>query len=157
MSKSVERRPLEQAQNIAWELVKVLGPLCEELEVCGSIRRMKPTVGDIDLLVVPKADFRKAFEAIGGKVTSATAKLTVQGMSVDVYFTDSSRWVPMLLFLTGSKEENIRLRSIAKSRGWKLSQYGLFDEYGDRLDTELYDEVGFYTLLGEPYKRPEDR
>lgn len=56
MSATTTRLPRSEAVSLAWELVALLSPYCERIEVCGSIRRQRPTVGDIELLAVPKLE-----------------------------------------------------------------------------------------------------
>ena len=80
-----------------------------------------------------------------------------KGIDVDLYYATSSTWATLLLIRTGSKENNIRLASLAKSKGWylKANGQGLFDDQGKRLAGDTEQSV--YEALGEPYQEPEER
>ncbi|HXJ30605.1 MAG TPA: hypothetical protein VNG35_08200, partial [Gemmatimonadales bacterium] len=76
MSQAVERVPLAVARELADELVDLIGSSCEQLHVCGSIRRQAPTVGDIDLVAVPMlAPLTDLFGATDGHVSVLNHRL----------------------------------------------------------------------------------
>jgi hypothetical protein len=58
MSTTATRVPLSQAEALACELAELLGPACERLEIAGSIRRQRPTIGDLELVLIPKYEQR---------------------------------------------------------------------------------------------------
>ena len=146
---------LKQAMSVVESINTILPDACERFLVCGSVRREAARVGDIDVLVVPNAGTAQWLRDIGWDVTEAKAFGFVDDVAIDVYFTEDSTWGPMVAFLTGSQYENIRLRASAKSRGWKLSQYGLFDEEGSRVDDNTEESI--YAFLDKPYKNPSQR
>jgi DNA polymerase (family 10) len=85
-------------------------------------------------------------------------RVWVLGEPVDVVYTAPECWGPALCYLTGSKEENIRLRAIAKRKGLLLNQYGVWrvtPKRRRRLDDNT--EQGVYAALGVPYVEPEAR
>lgn len=150
-----QRVAFKQAKSVAESIERLFPDFCQQFLICGSIRRKVEDVGDVDVLVIPSDDTKPWMTSIGWDVTEAKAFGTINDISIDVYFTSFETWGPMVAFLTGSQSENIRLRASAKSRGWKLSQYGLFDEEGSRVDDNTEESI--YETLGKPYKTPEQR
>lgn len=132
------------------------------VEVCGSIRRRKETVKDIDILVA--GDDYKALSAFftampeidevlltGETKTSCRLK---SGIEVDLRVVSPEAYPYALMYFTGSKEHNVRLRGISKKKGWKLNEYGLFEE--DRF-IGFKTEKDIYNALGLSYIPPELR
>lgn len=152
---------LSRAQKVAEAVVKQLQPHCHKIEVVGSIRRRRPWVNDIDLVLVAKDLWGLHGELVrlgpmkmsGGKIV----RVEVQGIQVDFYFATEETWATLLLIRTGSAAHNIFLASRAKARGWRLaaSGDGLFNEKGERVagDTEL----SIFQALGLAYLHPEER
>ena len=150
---------LQQAEPVANDLVNELKPFCGNITICGSIRRKRPYVGDIDLII---ADPKPGFAVVvlsHGAVTydSCTLKFAFfyKGIPVDVLIVDQAAWGAAMMHSTGPVKENIRLRAIAKRHGLSLSQYGLFDGKGQRLAGKTEQEV--YHALGVPFVDPESR
>ena len=156
-----KRMELERAQKIAAAVVKRLSPYCRRIEVAGSIRRRKPQVNDIDLVLIPNDLRTLHHEIMGlGKVRMSGMKIMrvmVGNVQVDIYIADEDTWATLLLIRTGSVQNNIRLCSLAKKRGWHLaaSGDGLFDENGQRVAGDTEESI--YGALGLPYQRPEER
>ncbi len=129
-------------------------------EVAGSFRRGKSTVGDIDVITtavpaIVNPRLRQVAEEMieeGDKRTS----LRCQGQRVDVRYTRPEEYGSMLLYLTGSKEFNIRLREIALSRGQKLNEYGIEERGGGTL-RKFSSEEEIFIALGMDYIPPEIR
>jgi len=155
---------LERASATAETIVKHLAPYCKRIEVAGSIRRRRPWVNDIDIVLVPADPWNLHQEilnlcrpfkpkAAGKKIM----RIEVNSIQVDLYFAEEETWATLLLIRTGSAENNIHLCSRAKERGWHLaaSGEGLFNEKGERIagDTEL----SIYNALGLTYLEPWER
>lgn len=127
----------------------------------GSLRRKAEKIGDIDLLII--GDFSdvilsKLNESKEVKILSAGNKsimLIYKKHRVDLFFTAKNSAVPALLHYTGSKIFNIRMRTQAKSLGYKLNQYGLFDKNG--VSIKVYSEKDIFKKLNMEYKKPEER
>jgi DNA polymerase (family X) len=131
-------------------------------EVCGSIRRRKEIVKDIDILVAG-IDYKRISSVFvslpevedvlleGDTKTSCRLR---SGIEVDLRVVDETAFPYALLYFTGSKEHNVRLRGIAKKRGWKLNEYGLFE--GERL-IKCRDEGEIFKALGLSFIPPELR
>ena len=152
---------LEQAEKLALEIIERLKPFCSRIQVAGSIRRKCPEPKDIDIVLIPSdlwmlhAELKKM-----GHVKMSGAKIVrvLIGMrQLDIYVADEKSWATLLLIRTGSTENNIRLCSLAKRKGWHLAAdgRGLFNEKDERVagDTEL----SIYQALGQVYQPPELR
>jgi len=152
---------LERAEKIAEAVVKRLSPYCQCLEVAGSIRRRQAWVNDIDLVLIPSDLWNLHHEILGmGQVTMSGNKIMrvmVGSVQLDLYFADEKTWATLLLIRTGSAENNKRLCSLAKERGWHLaaSGDGLFDEIGQRIAGD--SEESIYGALGLSYQKPGER
>jgi len=132
------------------------------VEVCGSIRRRKEIVKDIDILVGSKEKEKvsSAFvrlpevaEALLTGDTKTSCRLR-SGIETDLRVVSEEAFPYALMYFTGSKEHNVLLRGIAKGRGWKLNEYGLFE--GERL-IRCKTEEEIYKALGLTYIPPELR
>ncbi|MBW2560817.1 MAG: hypothetical protein JRE40_08180 [Deltaproteobacteria bacterium] len=152
---------LERAEKIAAEVVKRLSPYCQKIEVAGSVRRKKPWVRDIDFVLIPSDLWNLQHEIMGmGQVRMSGNKLMrvmVGSTQVDIYFASPETWAMLLLIRTGSAENNIRLATLAKKKGWHLaaSGDGLFNEDGERIAGDT--EISIYNALGLRWQRPEER
>lgn len=152
---------LERAMQLANEIVKRLSPYCKKITVAGSIRRRKPTVNDIDIVLVPSDLWNLTHEILGlGPVRMSGMKIqrvNYNGTQIDIYLASPETWSTLLLIRTGSVENNIRLCTLAKKKGWHLaaSGDGLFDQNGQRIAGD--SEESIYQVLGLPYQEPWER
>jgi DNA polymerase (family X) len=135
-----ERRPISVALPIADEFVAALLalPEVERARYCGSLRRLRETVADVDIVAASSepAAVREAFvkmptvrEVIGSGDTK-TSVLTTTGLQVDLRVVDRKQFGAACQYFTGSKTHNIKLRQRALERGLLLNEYGL-----SRVDT----------------------
>ncbi|MFG3289015.1 DNA polymerase/3'-5' exonuclease PolX [Streptomyces sp. NPDC048179] len=156
---------MELAEDIVGALSGVAG--CERCAYAGSLRRMRETIGDIDILAAAgeSAPLMAAFtrlpyvtEVIGQGGTKTSVR-TRKGLDVDLRVVPPDSWGAALQYFTGSKAHNIRTREIAVRQKLKLSEYGLFDvESGEKIVSATEEEV--YARLGLPWIPPtlrEDR
>lgn len=132
----------------------------------GSLRRGKETIGDIDVLVAGKdprslsASF-EAMENVTKVIVSGETKTSVRledGVQADLRVVDEAAFGAALLYFTGSKEHNVRLRERAIAKGLRLNEYGLFS--ADDLDGEpiaCATEEEIYAKLDLPFIPPELR
>jgi len=134
----------------------------EQMEVAGSYRRGKETVGDLDILVVaadrdPVMDRFGQFAGVVQVLLRGETKMSVrldQGMQVDLRVVPAESFGAALQYFTGSKDHNVVLRGKAKARGLKINEYGVFR--GDRqIAGRTEEEV--YAALGLPWFPPELR
>ncbi|WP_030981606.1 DNA polymerase/3'-5' exonuclease PolX [Streptomyces sp. NRRL WC-3744] len=156
---------LDTAEEIVAELSAVTG--CERCAYAGSLRRMRETVGDLDVLVAARrsAPFMDALcelpvtAEVIARGTKKTSVRTGKGLQVDLRVVPPESWGAALQYFTGSKAHNIRTRTIAVHQGLKLSEYGVFDtESGESVASRTEEEV--YARLGLPWIPPtlrEDR
>jgi len=146
-------KTLEEANAIRQELIMGSGELArhfKEWTVCGSIRRLQPTVGDIDIVAIqkPESEYQFGEYGIGGWITildptgaAESAKMgkggaarfldgalikrfQYKGISIDLYLADKQTYGCLVLIRTGSKEHNIRLTKLARQKGLKLFASG---------------------------------
>jgi DNA polymerase (family 10) len=159
-----ERIPLGIAVNIVEDIIEYMkeSKKVELISGCGSYRRMKETVGDIDILVVGEdgakliEHFTK-FPSVTDVLASGDTKgsVIVEGKyQVDMRVVGRVSWGAALQYFTGSKNHNIKLRTIAKAKGLKISEYGVFRE--EKLIAGA-EEEDVYKSLGLPWIPPELR
>ena len=132
-------------------------------EIAGSTRRMRETVGDIDILVIserPERVMDLFTEYVGVKsiVVRGESKTTVLldiGTTCDLRVIKPGSFGSALQYFTGSKDHNIKVRKIAIDHNYKLNEYGLYS--GDKNIIEGKDEDAIYRELGMDYIPPEMR
>jgi DNA polymerase (family 10) len=158
------RIPLGVAWPIAQELAEVLRRelSVQTVEPVGSLRRMKDTIGDIDLLAACDQPERatdafvklpQVAEVLSHGPTRASVRLH-NGLQVDLRALEPGRYGSLLQYFTGSKDHNVALRALAQKQGLSLSEYG-FKRGGDEILCRTEEEV--YSALGLPWIPPELR
>lgn len=168
LEQASQRVPLGAARPVALSLVEQIGtfPGVERVEVAGSMRRGVETVGDVDLLCIapegsdaverftklPLVDRVLAAGSTKGSVVVPTA--AGRDLQVDLRVVPKESFGAALLYFSGSKQHNIDLRERAIKKGWKLSEYGLFEN--DRMLAGKTEEQ-VYRKLALPWIPPEIR
>ena len=150
----------QYAEAFAGYLRRVKG--VEEVVIAGSFRRMRETVGDIDILVAAEEgsgvmDRFTAYEEVRDVLASGPTRGSVvlkSGIQVDVRVIPRQSWGAALVYFTGSKAHNIAIRRIAQDKGLKLNEYGVFK--GDK-PVAGADEISVYKSIGLPWIPPELR
>ncbi|HEY7867717.1 MAG TPA: DNA polymerase/3'-5' exonuclease PolX [Methylomirabilota bacterium] len=161
-----ERMPLGRALPLGRELIHQLERLSAVKQIClaGSLRRMKETVGDIDILVTstqPAAVMRAfvSLPQVADVLERGSTKGSIrhkEGIQVDLRVVDPECFGAALMYFTGSKQHNIRIRDIGVKKGLKISEYGVFKaSTGRRLVSATEEEV--YAAVGLPWIAPELR
>jgi DNA polymerase (family 10) len=165
------RLRIDQAEAIALSLVEKVRamPGVIRAEVCGSLRRRRETIGDIDILASAKdaAPIMEAFVHLpevmqvvgqGPTKSSIVAGINLHGakltMNADLRVLDDKEFAFGLLYFTGSKDHNIRLRQRAIDRGWSLNEYALTQ---GKKSFPAKTEAEIYKLLELVYVEPELR
>jgi DNA polymerase (family 10) len=134
----------------------------EQISVAGSVRRMKETVGDVDILITTKnpkkvMDFFVSLPGIAKVWVKGTTKSSIRldrGFDVDLRTVHNKSYGSALQYFTGSKEHNIATRRLAIEKGLKLNEYGVFR--GKKMIAG-WSEAGVYRALGLPWIEPELR
>jgi DNA polymerase (family 10) len=133
-----------------------------EVAAAGSLRRAKETVGDLDLLATAPdgaavcrhfTQYPDVAEVLQSGETRASVVLK-SGLQVDLRVVPQESYGAALMYFTGSKAHNIRLRNLAIDQGLKLNEYGLFKDKC-KIAGESEEEV--YSALGLPWIAPELR
>jgi DNA polymerase (family 10) len=160
---------IDQALEVAEDLLARLRevPGVTKATYAGSLRRMAETIGDVDLLVSCERS-SDVMDALAGSDLAArvisrgetrSSIVTTAGLQVDLRVVAPEAWGAALIYFTGSKAHNVRIREMAVRRGLKLNEYGLFRaKSGKLLAAETEGDV--YERLGLPYIEPtlrEDR
>ncbi|MEM0154596.1 MAG: DNA polymerase/3'-5' exonuclease PolX [Methanothrix sp.] len=135
----------------------------EKAIICGSTRRMKETIGDIDILAISQhpeevmdlfANMKRVTNIVVKGPTKTTVWLDI-GTTCDLRVIAPESFGAAMQYFTGSKEHNVEVRKIAISKGYKLNEYGLFDK-NDRVISAI-DETDIYSRLGMEWIEPEMR
>jgi DNA polymerase (family 10) len=150
---------LPHAERLLGELRQVTG--VTHASYCGSLRRFSETVGDIDITVV-SSDPTKVMDAVVnlsvvdrvlGRGETKTSIVTQRGIQVDVRVVAAHQLGAALLYFTGSKAHNVKLRQRALTRGWTLNEYALSElESGKVIASETEQDI--YAALGLPFIPP---
>jgi DNA polymerase (family X) len=163
---------LNSAMRTATEVVAALGPHAERVTYAGSLRRMRETIGDVDILATASGEtqaakimnvFKSAEGAGGGGggqaevIVSGPTKTSIRtaaGLQVDLRVVTPESWGAALQYFTGSQAHNVAVRAIAVRKGLKLSEYGLFRD-DERIASATEEEV--YGALGMEWVPPPMR
>jgi DNA polymerase (family 10) len=160
------RTPLARAQGVAAQIVDALRAHggVDDVVVAGSLRRMRETVKDVDILVTSRAA-RRVIEtlvtlpSVVEVIARGDTKASVQhreGLQVDLRVVQPEALGAALQYFTGGKEHNVRLREMARRRGLTISEYGVFEERtGVRIAGATEEDV--YAAVGLPWIPPELR
>ena len=162
------RSLLSEARRAADEMIAWLRAEAgvEAISVCGSVRRWRETIGDIDVLVaspsaVPIMDaFVRApsVERILAHGDTKSSVVVRGALQIDLRVVPAASWGAALLYFTGSKEHNVRLRGHALRKKLTLNEYGLYrvgDEQGAPVASRTEEEI--YAALGMDWIAPELR
>ncbi len=158
------RMLLSQADTTAQQVINEIKNYCNKIDVCGSLRRGKETIGDIDLLATSndKIVLMNAFismKIVHKVVMKGDTRSTVvlnDGVQIDLRIVDDDSYGAATQYFIGNKQHNIATRIIAKKKGYKLSEYGLF-RIKDNKKVAAKDEKEIYKKLGMQYIPPEMR
>ncbi len=167
------RMKLGDADQHALPLLEYLGqaPGIERLEIAGSYRRRLETVGDIDILAiakhpVPVMECFTAYPSVSKVLASGETRSSVvlkSGLQIDLRVVPPESYGAALVYFTGSKQHNVKLRTLSLSQGLSISEYGVFPVDGTgkqsvpvagRSERDVYAAVGLPTI---PPELREDR
>ena len=158
---------LIEAQTYAEYLLTEIRPLCDNVLVAGSIRRQKPTINDIDIVVIPKKQKDVFWDAIAARLENRGFRKVQHGpklmtyrhpkgtFTVDIYRATPETWGVLTLIRTGSTEHNIALCKRALHLGLELSAKDGVLKEGQVIASET--EEGIFEALKMTYVKPENR
>ncbi|WP_296895690.1 DNA polymerase/3'-5' exonuclease PolX [Thiobacillus sp.] len=137
-------------------------PGVAQVTVAGSFRRMRETVGDLDILVTAAADSPvmqnfTAYDEVADVRSAGSTRASVvlkSGLQVDLRVVAKQAYGAALHYFTGSKAHNIAIRRIAQKLGLKVNEYGVF-RGSERIAGD--SEASVYKCVGLPYIPPELR
>jgi DNA polymerase (family 10) len=161
-----ERVLLDVATRTATTMVAALSavPGCQRCTYAGSLRRMRETIGDVDILAAAQdsAPLMAAFIArpeVAAVIASGPTKTSIRtaaGLQVDLRVVQLDAWGAALQYFTGSTAHNVAVRQIAVRQKLRLSEYGLFEvETGELIVSRTEEEV--YARLGLAWVPPTMR
>ncbi len=162
------RSPLGVVYPLAHDMLRRLMRVdgVQRASVAGSLRRMRETIGDVDLLVSSEAkdtdrimDVFNALPSVAEVIARGPTKSSVRlhtGQQVDLRVIQPKHWGAALQYFTGSKDHNVRLREIALKKGYSLNEYSL-TRMKDGKDVFCKEEAEVYARLGLPFIPPELR
>ena len=146
--------------SLAKRIVSSLKLYCKKIQIAGSIRRGEKNPGDIDIILIPK-NKKKIGEILGKKgrkILGGEQKVffKIEEIEVELYYTIPEEWGAALLAYSSRRGSGIGLRIIARMKGFKLNQHGLFSrKTGKRIAGKTEEEI--YKALGRHWKKPEER
>ena len=162
------RSLIHHARDAAQEMIDTLRASgVEQISVAGSVRRYRETIGDIDLLVPADdaAPIMTAFtsapsvERVLAHGDTKSSVIVARGLQIDLRVVPPVSWGAAMLYFTGSKEHNVRLRGLALKKKLLLNEYGLYkigaEARGQEIASRTEEEV--YTALGMDWIAPELR
>jgi len=187
MSASATSFRVQDAHVVAERIRDALMDVCERIAIVGSVRRRRPRVHDIDLLVVPKLELTRADDLFGApkfrsllderlgaleqekRLTAASVRPLCQGwkvrrwiatrskVPVDLFAVSEETWWTGMVIRTGSKEHNVFLCGRARERGLVLHAGGEGLEGPNGDRMQLESEAEVFDRLDERYVEPENR
>lgn len=166
LKKGRERMPLGIALPLAEAIIEELKKVgtIKQISYAGSVRRMKETVKDIDILITTREPLKimekfvnlPNVEKVLAKGHTKSSILTKEGIQVDLRVVEPESFGAALQYFTGSKNHNIHLRTIAQKQGLKINEYGVFEEKTDKKIAGKTEEE-IYKLFGMDWIPPELR
>lgn len=165
--RSAEKRDLlGTALPVVRQIIALLKDGCktlDKIEIAGSARRWRPTVGDIDILAtagdpIEVLDCFVQLPMVGSVDSRGDTKATVRlhnGLQVDLYVLEPKYYFSLLQHFTGSRAHNIKLRDRAIRMGYRLNEYGLHHANGEPVS--ITSEEDIYRTLGLRWMPPEMR
>ncbi len=174
---------LAEVKKVAVEIITDLNPFCERIAIAGSIRRNRPLVSDIELVVIPKyeivpsgffdtidtclltqhlmrsAKYQMRLNKNGYRIFGEKNKLMLyKGVPVDIFTATEDNWVMLYFIRTGGAATNQRIarRAIQVNKALKIYEGGFLDNAtGDIYRVRSEEEI--YDILGLAYEEPHSR
>ena len=155
-----EKTTRTEALESVSQLIDDLKLICNKVTIAGSIRQGKEMVGDIDIVVIPN-DLETFYDNVMNLIEyeyGATKKIfgMYNDRPINIFITNSDSYGACLYQCTGPAMYNIHKRQLAKKKGFKLNEYGLFNrETNEQIAGNT--ELSIFEALGWKYKEPTER
>ncbi|MDE1762522.1 MAG: DNA polymerase/3'-5' exonuclease PolX [Candidatus Micrarchaeota archaeon] len=135
----------------------------EQAVIAGSARRMRETVGDLDILIISEdqqkvLEFISRMKEVDAVIAKGPTKISVvlkMGLNCDFRIIERESFGAALQYFTGSKDHGVQVRQIAVRKGYSLNEYQLSDKNGKKIVSKTEAEI--YNKLGLDYIEPEMR
>lgn len=166
LEKVADRHLISEMLPIAESVKTHLASYTNKIKIAGSLRRWKETIGDIDIVSTgSSSEIMEAFVQYEGReetLVKGPTKTSIRledGVRVDVRVVDDASYGAAVMYFTGSKDHNIKLRDLANDQGYKLNEYGLFRSENDKkiagkTEKEIYEHLDLSWI---PPELREDR
>lgn len=153
---------LHEAKQIADGLIEDLTPFSEKISIAGSIRRERPEVNDIEIVMVRKKseliylmDYLKYYKKIKGNVTGKYMQLEMpDGIKIDLFFCDEDQWGNIYFIRTGSYDWNIQIMGELRKNGYRHEEGRL---HKDGVVIPCYEEEDLFKAIGINFVDPPNR
>lgn len=170
---ATDKQPYGKILPVAQQIVTALTPFCERIEIAGSIRRQRPMIGDIEIVVLPKRPINLFGEPLLNVPTELDIFLKDQGVTlvkdgakykqflyglhkVDLFLPETlNHWGCIFAIRTGSHEFNMWLMNVQQKRAWVRFVDGRLLQNGQELET--IEEKQVFDALGLPFIPPTQR
>jgi len=159
---------LVEAEKIAKDVVDAISGMCEKIEVAGAVRRRRPEVHDVDIVLIPgllmwnnivalvARRWNCVLEKKGDKLAVLQMPVGLEKCQIDLWVANRDNWGVVLLARTGSAKHNIKLASHAHTLGLQLKiSMGVVDANGRVIASKTEEEV--FKALGMSWIPPEKR
>lgn len=171
MSTTITRLPLATADEVAAKVLELLKPHCHRIDIAGSVRRRRPTIGDLEIVCIPKPyDASPLFcsgiasvvnqwpKVIGDLPCRYTQRvLPWHGMKLDLFMPHPDGYGLQLAIRTGSAEWSHRRLAAAWVRAGFTSKEGLLRRSSDGAICPTPTEEALFKMIGIPWVDPKDR
>jgi len=145
------------------EKVKEMGleAISKKWEVCGSFRRKKEEIGDLDIVLIPASleDYQSWFESLDVEKFSSNLvdSILVEGVQVDFFVATKESYATMIMTWTGSRGFNIVMRGKSFKAGYVYTRNGMYKRGESEVVKGLESEADIFKLIGMPFVPPESR
>ena len=155
---------LQRARGIAEKYVAILKPLCDRIEIAGSIRRRKPIVKDIEIVCIPRGKemyrfvetVNKWYKLKGEPTGKYTRRLLWEGIELDLFIANRDNWGLIFAIRTGNAKFSHEVLAIGWNKKGFESKNGILLK-SDGTRTLIREEKDLFDLIGIPYVVPEMR
>ena len=156
-----EKTTREEGIKVALQLQSEIADFCEKITVAGSIRQGKEMVGDVDIVIIPKDPVDEFVAKIKEKIEfeyGGSKKLfgMYKDRPINIFITNEYSYGACLYQSTGPAMYNVQRRRMAKAKGFKLNEYGLFNRDTDEKIAGTTEE-SIFEAMGWTYKEPTER